>query len=371
MDVIEIADVELLPFTQWDETLGIRSFYASSPWLKVAADTADQEPFHLYVRSADTSPAATLPCYPMTADSPFVFCRINFLAERFLGHPESDAGERIGHALMPSLFLGGRYPAHTRIAVGRAVDDRDSSDQLAHALLARAERTARDRGLNSIGMLYVDDDDALTRRVLDERGYVAFPHYEAGVLDVPAGDFHDYTSRLSSRRANGIRRERKKLAGAGVRYELRTVTPETLAEVDRLEANLNRKYGTLDETAMRRMRKTIASLAGDATRIAFARIGDQAVGSVLLFRHADEIFVRTTGFDYELANGLPVYFGLMFYYLVEYAQSVGVRKIHYSTGSAKEKQSRGCEMVRQLAYVKAFDRELHARLTAVVADPRT
>lgn len=121
----------------------------------MAERTADIPPFYLYTNAEP----ATLPCYPLTAGSPFPFCRINFLVHRFA----PQAGPEIPDRLMPTLFLG----------------EQDAT--AAAALLAQAERAATERGLRSVGMLYVDEDDELARRVLTDRGYACFPHYRAGV----------------------------------------------------------------------------------------------------------------------------------------------------------------------------------------------
>jgi predicted N-acyltransferase len=342
---------------KWETTIGPRSFYTCAGWLKVAERTADLPPFYLVSESASGIASGGLPCYVLDRSSPFPFCR----ADRVLSYAlhDSVAGKDIASALMPSLFLGGRNPAHTRLP---------APPETARALLDEAERQAAQRDLASVGMLYVDDDDHSTRSVLSERGYHSFAHYQAAVLDVPSGGFDEYLAMLSSDRRNAIRRERRALENAGVTFAVRQLRPDVNDEVDRLERNLNEKYGgVFDDEAVRKIRNVIAASLPESARIAFAHLDGRPCGSLVFFRWRDEIHARTAGFDYETCGKLPVYFGLLFYSLVEYSQENEIRQIFYSTGSAPTKQSRGCTLVTQHAYIKALSPQRDQRLAALVA----
>lgn len=181
---------DLDPF-EWDASLGAGNFYASRPWLRVAEETADIPPFYLRL-TIPGGALATLPCYPMAADSPFPFCRLNFLAAQFIESCAVGEGADVVNAMMPSLFLGGRNPAHTRIGASAVESDSAWQASVLHDLLAEAENAAQRRALRSVGMLYVDEGMTVLRQVLTERGYVCFPHYRAAVLDVPDGGFDAY-----------------------------------------------------------------------------------------------------------------------------------------------------------------------------------
>ncbi|MFT2017321.1 GNAT family N-acetyltransferase [Streptomyces sp. 796.1] len=368
-EVDHLADLDL---ERWDASLGAHDFYASSTWLRIAADTADLPPCYLRTAYSDDQHLATLACYPMAADSPFPFCRAEFLATRFLTSCATGSGARTAASLMPALFLGGRNPAHTRIGTGGLEPGSDAERAVLDRLLTGAERAAAARGLRSVGMLYVDEDAAPLRQALTEHGYVAFPHHEAAVLTVPAGGFDAYARGaadcpLTANMRNNVRRERKRLTAAGVRYRAGGLDPAALATADRLEGWLNRKYGTFDDAAVRRLRERIAAHAGDAAGLEFADLDGRTVGSLLYFRHRDELYVRTVGFDYAATDGLPVYFGLLFYHLIERAARCGVRTVHYSVGSAEAKRRRGCRLVRQHAYVKGLAPGLHAAFADAVA----
>ncbi|MBB5940304.1 GNAT family N-acetyltransferase [Streptomyces zagrosensis] len=360
----ELRSVRELNEAEWEASLGAHGFYASLPWLRVAEETADMPPFYLRSTISGGTRFATLPCYPMAAESPFPFCRVEFLATRFIESCASGEGARVAASLMPALFLGGRNPAHTRVGAAALERGAAGEREAAHDLLGGAEEAARDRALRSVGMLYVDEDDAPLRQALAERGYVSFPHHGAAVLDVPDEGFDAYVRGsgrhpLTTNMRNNVRREMKRLAAAGVRYESRELDPAAREEADRLEARLNRKYKTFDDRAVRRLREAVARQAGDHAGLEFARLEGHAVGSLLYFRRREELYVRTAGFDYEATEGLPVYFGLLFYHLIERARALGVRVIHYSVGTEEAKRRRGCRLVRQYAYVKGLAPGLH------------
>jgi hypothetical protein len=366
--VDEISKVNRLDQRAWDGSLGRHSFYSSTDWLTVAELTADIPPFYLQASLPDTDGVATVPCYPVDHDSPFPLCKASALVvAQFLAGQASLSTGHLASALMPSLFLGGRHPAHTKIAIA----DRRSAAAaaaVAHALLAHAEAAALERRLPSVGMLYVDADDALTRHVLAERGYAQFAHGAAAVLSIPPAGLDEYVGALAADWRQVARRDIRRLADARVRYEMRRLDSSTSAEVDRLEANLNRKYGGLfQDGAVRKLRDVIGAVLADQTRVAVALMDDQVVGSLVVFRWRDELHARTAGFDYESIGKVPVYFGLLFYYLVDYARQVGVHRIYYSTGTERAKRHRGCRMTSQVAYIRCLDPALHDELISALA----
>jgi predicted N-acyltransferase len=342
MEVISADTVRAVPPAIWDATVGPGGFYAASGWLAVAEATADRPP--VYLRTAGGS----LPCYELAADSPVPFCRADVVAAGALG-PDAD--------LMPSLFCGGRNPAHTTV---HATGDRPAT---VDALVARAETVARERDLRSVGLLYVDGDDTVVRETLARRGFLGFPHEPAAVLAVPPGGFEAYLATLPSKARVMVRGERRRLAGAGVTMSVRPLTPDLLDTVDALEDNVNDRYGRpFDRASVRHLRTVIAARLPGEVRVALAERDRQPCGSVLFFHWRDELYARTVGFDYAVQGRLPVYFGLVFYTLVEYAQRVGATRIRYSTGADRAKRSRGCALVAQYAYLKHLDRVRHAAL---------
>ncbi|MBO4205250.1 GNAT family N-acetyltransferase [Micromonospora echinofusca] len=340
MTVTQTSRVADLDPARWDATVEPGGFYGAVPWLTVAEATADLAPVHLVAEATGVpGPAtATLACYPVATTSPFPLCR----ADVVTGSPDEP---------MPSLFCGGRHPAHTRI--NAAGTDPATRARLTDALLARAERLAVDRGMRSVGMLYVDADDAVTRQVLTGRGYRIRCHATAALLAVPDTGLAGYLDGLRSKTRIMVKREISRLADAGLGVTVHPVTAEVQDDLARFETALTDRYGgAFDPQATRRLRETIATHLPGTARVAFADLSGRRCGSLLFFHWRDELYARTAGFDYPVKGDLPVYFGLLFYWLIDHAHSLGVRTIYYSTGADRAKRSRGCRLVGQDAFVK-------------------
>jgi len=50
------------------------------------------------------------------------------------------------------------------------------------------------------------------------------------------------------------------------------------------------------------------------------------------------------GFDYDAQGTLPVYFGVMFYGVMDFAAEHGLRVLDYTFGTEDAKRSRGCQV---------------------------
>lgn len=85
---------------------------------------------------------------------------------------------------------------------------------------------------------------------------------------------------------------------------------------------------------------------------ATARLDGEIIGFALIVVHHDRWFAHRAGFDYAAQRGLPLYFELLYYHLVEAAARAGATVIHYGTGSGPAKASRGCLGSRQYAYLR-------------------
>ena len=327
----------------------------STPWLAVAEETADRRPTYLLARDGHGVLRACLACYPLDADSPFPFCRLDLVLEH------TGADRESSQAAMPNLFCGGRFPSHTRVAVDprRGPSERRAAVE---EILGRAEEAAREQGLRSLAVLYVDEGDETLRQALEKRRFLVFASETASSLEVPAA-FEEYLARFDGRRRNAVRRDRRKLADAGVELSVRRLAPELLGELVALEANLNAKYGTpFDPVAARAGYEALLRLAPEHGLVSTAEIDGRICGFVLLLRWRDELYARQVGFDYERQGGLPVYFGVVFYEPIEYAIREGLARIDYATGAEATKRAHGCSQLRQYAYVRCFDGDLHTRL---------
>jgi len=327
----------------WDTAFGARSFFSATPWLKHAYATAATAPYY-FMGHEDDDLLAALPAHPLEADVPYVFCRPDFVLGR--SHDVPWAGE-----LMPALALGGRNPSHGKAAA------RDAG--ALRAVLEAAEERAREDGMRSVCFLYVDQDDGALREALSAAGYTDLPFETAYSLAVPSaaeGGFDAYRARFGRETRRRIRRDLRALDAAGVTYRLEGLTGDLIDRIAPLELNLYAKYGTpADADAFRRVLHSIATHTGDTVRVLTAELDGKLAGFVLFFTHRGEMYARQTGYDYTVKGEVPLYFGLLYYELLQLAVAEGVTAIHYGTGSGNVKLSRGCVGRAQLAYVKAFD----------------
>lgn len=346
-------DLAAIDPVAWDAVHPRRGFYASTPWLRHAHATADPAPWYATVSDAGRLLAA-LPAYPLTVDSPYLFCRTDTVLTET--HQIAWAGD-----LMPTLACGGRNPSHTGVGLARGVEP----GPVLAAVVGEVEERARAAGLRSTAFLYVDDDDTALRTALERSGYASTPSDTAFLLDVPES-FDAYLARLRHGRRAAILREQRALAKAGVTYQVEPLTDELADRIAPLELALYARHGTEpDAAAFRAVLRSIAAYCGDVASVVTAHLDGRLAGFVLVFRWGDDVYARQTGFDYPLIGRLPVYFGLVYYELIRLAVPWGARRIYYSTGSGDVKRSRGCRGVPQWAYVKAFDPATHANLAAL------
>lgn len=226
-------------------------------------------------------------------------------------------------------------------------------------MLEAAEERAREDGMRSVCFLYVDQDDEALRAALSGAGYTDLPFETAYSLAVPSaaeGGFDAYRARFGRETRRRIRRDLRALDTAGVTYRLEGLTGDLIDRIAPLELNLYAKYGTpADADAFRRVLHSIATHTGDTVRVLTAELDGKLAGFVLFFTHRGEMYARQTGYDYTVKGEVPLYFGLLYYELLQLAVAEGVTAIHYGTGSGNVKLSRGCVGRAQLAYVKAFD----------------
>ena len=84
-----------------------------------------------------------------------------------------------------------------------------------------------------------------------------------------------------------------------------------------------------------------------------ARVGDRVVGFNELVVYRGYAWTNHVGFDYEAQGTLPVYFGVAFYGVMDFAAEHGLRVLDYTFGTDDAKRSRGCEARTTVRLFKA------------------
>jgi predicted N-acyltransferase len=351
-----LADLDL---AQWDALLGPGDFHLSLDWLLCAEATATAPPVYLCGRDADSGELlAGLACYLLDRDAPLPFCRLDRVLDRTGLVPE-----RVRGAVVPSLFCGGRNPAHTRVA---AAADRARAE-VVDAAVELGEELAR-----STTFLYVDEDDEALRELLRRHGFASFHTGTASALDVPAGGLDDYLARFRSDRRSAIRREVRAVREAGFELGVEPLTESLAGELLPLDLSVVRKYG--GEWSPEEVEAEYAPLLrflAPRAAVVTARLRGRLGGFLLLLHWHDELYARNVGFDYELQGRVPLYFSVVFYEPIAYAARAGAARIDYLIGSEKVKRSRGCRQLAQLGYVKCADPRVQRELAGRLAPPRT
>jgi uncharacterized protein len=395
----------------WDRMLGPGDLYLSSRWLGVVERVGGLRPSYLLaVEDAGRAPGASdhpgrapgasdhpgrapgasedagasaqalagLTVHELRPESPpWPFYRLDLLLPHLLRKAAGPEGQvpaglaATAGRTMPMALLGGRQPAHQRLLVRPGLDEREAGGA-AGAVLDAAMDLAAAGGVRTASFLYVDAGDRRLRGLLDRGGFETFPSATAAVMPIPWDDLSGYLRSFRGHRRRRIESERRRLAAAGITFHDRAVEDPLIPELAALEVQHEARYGVEDtvEQASRAYRLVNEAMGG-SVRALTAEAGGRVRAFVVVVPWHDELFLRQAGFDYAFQGRLPLYFGLVFYHVIEYAIAHGIRTVYYSIESERAKASRGCRLVPQIAYVRALDPDLAPGLAAVAGHLRS
>jgi len=163
-----------------------------------------------------------------------------------------------------------------------------------------------------------------------------------------------YIDSLPRRHRNKVRRELRKLREGGVAITVEPLTPDLIRTVAPLLVNLYNRYHIdkdCDSVIVRLgiLRKAVKQ----STYGVVARVGDCVVGFMELVVYRGNAWGRSAGFDYEAQGTLPVYFGVAFYGVMNFAAEHGLRVLDYGFKTEDAKRLRGCEARATVRLLKA------------------
>jgi predicted N-acyltransferase len=343
----------------WDALVGPDDLFLSTRWLRVVEATAGVGMGYLVAEAGAGSLVGGLATALADSSVPWLSGRPDGLLERAVREQLPGAVEvRSGlpadltGALLPGLVCGGRHLGRTRVLMSG--NDAEHGADI-EALVAAAERLGVEREARSVAFLYVDERDRVLREVLTRRGYRSHVSGWYSWLPVPSGGLDDHLDALSAHRSRRIRAERRRLSAAGVRTAVEPLERSLIPRLAVLETQLLTKYGlrwSADRSAA--IFEQILDTFGADAVVSTARVGAELAGFGLLLRHHDQWYAHRAGFDYALQRGLPLYFDVIYYQPIDDAARLGISTIHYGTGSAEAKRSRGCLAVGQYAYLRVL-----------------
>lgn len=87
--------------------------------------------------------------------------------------------------------------------------------------------------------------------------------------------------------------------------------------------------------------------------------------------YAGRVYALFPGFDYEQIAGLPVYFELAYYHLVEHAATHGYHAVEYGPAADEAKNLRGCVAHRQALWIRGLDPAAERLVAELAAEAAT
>jgi hypothetical protein len=279
---------------------------------------------HLVLRDPDNALAGAMPLY-LKHDShgEFVF-----------DWSWADAYERAGLDYYPKLVSAVPFTPATgaRLLVR---DDRYRND-IRQRLVTEALRIAKDAGLSSWHVLFPDDAerDAYAAAGLLERKGCQF-HW----TNDSYRDFDDFLSRFSSQKRKKVKRERRRIAEAGIRFEQIKGDGMTVADWDAV-------YEFYSHTFFRRGRApylnreffdVVSTSLPDNILVILARFENQPIAAAICFCGGETLFGRYWG---SAADFHSLHFETCYYQGIEYCIREGLKRFEPGT-QGEHKISRG------------------------------
>ena len=231
----------------------------------------------------------------------------------------ADASQRAGLHYYPKLVSAIPFTpvTGTRIATA-AGSNRDEITQLVvNTALALAETT----GASSLHWLFTDSGETAQ---LEQLGHMRRTGCNFHWQNDAYASFDDFLARLSSRKRKKIRRERRRVAEARIRMEIRN--GHDMSEDDWrvmhgfYSSTFDRKWGMA--TLTRAFFSEISRTMGDQLVLVFAYLEDQPVAGAIMLRSSDALYGRHWGC---IEDHHSLHFETCYYQGIDYCIRHGLR----------------------------------------------
>jgi hypothetical protein len=325
----QIASLAELAASDWNALTGGNPLLAHE--FLLAMETAGAvgpgtawQPCHQLLRDANDRLVGALP----------LFLKNDSRGEFVFDWSWADAYERAGLAYFPKLVSA--VPFTPANGVRLLVADGSDSEPIRDALVASALKLARDAGLSSWHVLFPAEHE---RR--------AFAH--AGMLERKACQFHwrndgyadfdDFLSRFNSAKRKKAKRERRRIAEAGIRFEHLAGDELTAADWDAV-------YEFYAHSFLRRGRapylnreffEIVSERLPRNLLVILARYGSQPIATAVCFRSETALYGRYWG---SAADFHSLHFETCYYQGIEYCIREGLALFEPGT-QGEHKISRG------------------------------
>jgi hypothetical protein len=220
-------------------------------------------------------------------------------------------------------------------------------DPAAGPALVSAVRAAAHAGGRLPACAYLPPGEPLLT-ALQRAGWATGLVAAAAMLELEQPSFAAYLASLSRKRREGMRREMRRFESADGRVEV-LPAPDAggaLRHVARLEARVSGRHGRPEPPARPAgVNRRLAAAFGPDMLVVLARLLGRPVASAVLFRHGDELHVRSAGIDYEAAPPVFAHFVATYTTPVRLACRLGLRRVSFGTAALAAKVARGARLV--------------------------
>ncbi len=281
-------------------------------------------PRHLLLRDGDGRVQAAAPCY----------LKFNSYGELVFDWSWADAYRRAGMDYYPKLVVASPYTPATgpRILTAEGTEH----DRLAAALTQGAVQVAQRMGVSSLHWLFVSEEES---RLLAASGMLRRTGCQFHWENAAYRDFEHFLSTLTSRKRKQIKRERRRVSDAGIRFRL--LRGGEADEGDwqvfhRLYRSTFDKLGGIPTLSLGFFRE-IARTMGEQVLLVMAHDGDRVVAAAFNLVGDDALYGRHWGCfeDYH-----SLHFETCYYQGLDFCIREGLRR--FEPGAQGEhKISRG------------------------------
>jgi uncharacterized protein len=319
----------------WARIAGRGGVYSSHPWLAALEGQPGFDARYLLVRTPAGGLVGALPVYRVEGPG-----SVSLYDHYALFVEPTAAGVDLRGAWFPAFYAGTKAGYRGELLIDPRLDEATAGRVLT-GLLWRLAAAADESGARSLALLYLTETAAAA--VLPLLGPSVRPLLSAAATHVAVRwrSFEEYVAWLPAHRRYSVRGEIRRFAQGGHQVSVGRLS-DCYEEAGPLLANVQRKYGhgsTPDEMTQQLARQCAAL---DEQSVVFQlRHGARLVGYALCFVWADELYLRTVGFDYIATGANAEYFMLGCYLPIRYAIEHSLRVVHLGTGSYEAKLRRG------------------------------
>jgi uncharacterized protein len=352
-----VVDIAALPAGAWTELLTDRDLFLLPGWMRVGPGTygGGMRQSCAVLAELGGGLVAGTGAWVFDQECTEDLCRPDALMEL-------DPVE--GKALFPTVLAGGWYDSRVAHPAGGAA----AGDLL--AVVAAIEEWGAAQHAATVCWPSVDEREQDLSAILAARGYLKWPLPPRWALEGPWASLDDYFSRLPSKRRISAKHERRVVQDAGITFRDVPLDAGMTAQIVALAHETVTRYGgVVDTRSYAEWVAALAGIPGGQAHVHYAERGGKVVGCVVSSTFAGRTYGLFPGFDYAAISGLPVYFALAYYHLVEFAISNGSRAIEYGPSADEAKRGRGCVAYRQGLWIKGLVPEAAACLTELSTAP--